>query len=165
LQADSVDDALTLAITDNRQIQTFRWANAAARAAQTGMVAGDMGYQVDTGIQYQYTGSAWLATPEDTGWIAPTLGTGWSISAGNTIGYRRRAGVVYMRGRATSTGATITAFTLPAGFRPSNADNLFTVDAAGPTRANVTSAGAVQYLGGGAVTSMSLASISFLADS
>lgn len=59
LQADSVDDALTLAITGNRQIQTFRWANAAARTAQTGMVAGDTGYQTDTAMEYIYTGSAW----------------------------------------------------------------------------------------------------------
>lgn len=42
-----------------RQIQTFRWADAAARAAQTGMVAGDRGYQIDTGLDYIYTGSAW----------------------------------------------------------------------------------------------------------
>jgi hypothetical protein len=72
LQADSIDDALTLAITGNRQIQTFRWANAAARAAQTGMVAGDEGYQVDTGAQYRHDGSAWRAVSFSTALILPT---------------------------------------------------------------------------------------------
>lgn len=50
---------------DVRQIQTFRWADASERSSQTGMVAGDMGYQVDTGVQYRYTGSAWLDSRGD----------------------------------------------------------------------------------------------------
>lgn len=41
----------------------YRWADAAARAAQTGMVAGDVGYQTDTGIEYLRTASAWVANP------------------------------------------------------------------------------------------------------
>jgi len=44
---------------NKRQRFTFVWANSAARTAQTGMVAGSTGYQVDTKDEYTYTGSAW----------------------------------------------------------------------------------------------------------
>lgn len=38
----------------------YRWADAAARAAQTGMVAGDVGYQTDTSVEYKYNGTNWI---------------------------------------------------------------------------------------------------------
>jgi len=41
----------------------YVWANAAARAAETGMIAGEKGYQTDTGIEYLRTASAWVANP------------------------------------------------------------------------------------------------------
>jgi hypothetical protein len=44
-------------------IKTYRWADATERTSQTGMQAGDVGYQEDTGVQYQYSGSAWVALP------------------------------------------------------------------------------------------------------
>lgn len=43
-----------------RQIRTFKWADAAARAAQTGMSEGDRGDQADTDKQYRYSGSTWV---------------------------------------------------------------------------------------------------------
>lgn len=58
-QATSVQDAFNDKINNTRQKQTYRWANSAARTAQTGMQAGDVGYQVDTAMDYIYTGSAW----------------------------------------------------------------------------------------------------------
>ena len=45
--------------TGTRQIQSFLWADNAARTAQTGMVAGDEGYQTDTDTAYRYDGTAW----------------------------------------------------------------------------------------------------------
>lgn len=70
--ADSIDDALDTIDTDlgnnftafaaTRQIQTYRWANAAARTAQTGMSAGDMGVQLDTMVSYRYS-TAWRYVP------------------------------------------------------------------------------------------------------
>lgn len=53
-QAADIDDQMA-----TRQIQSYRWANAAAKTAQTGMAAGDLGYQIDTGIHYRYT-TAWV---------------------------------------------------------------------------------------------------------
>ena len=47
------------AIGNTRQIKTYKWADNAARTAQTGMVAGDEGYQTDTDTAYRYDGTAW----------------------------------------------------------------------------------------------------------
>lgn len=61
--AQSTQNALTSVgdqVNNQLQIHTFRWANATERAAQTGMQAGDKGYQVDTATEYVYTGSAWV---------------------------------------------------------------------------------------------------------
>lgn len=60
----SVDTTVTLfdlrrlppSVTD---LQSFGWVNAAARTAQTGMRAGDTGYQADTDTQYRWSGAAW----------------------------------------------------------------------------------------------------------
>lgn len=52
-------DNLIGGFTETRQIQTFIWPNAAARNDQAGMVPGDQGYQIDTGVAYTYNGSNW----------------------------------------------------------------------------------------------------------
>lgn len=66
---------------------------------------------------YLRVSGSWLNVSSDTGWITPTLAGSWASSAGLTIQYRRKNGVVYLKGRAVS-GASGTIFTLPAGFRP-----------------------------------------------
>lgn len=63
----------------------YRWADSTARNAQTGMVAGDLGYQTDTGVVYRYDGSAWKAWESDwITWATPptnlTIGTGGSAA-------------------------------------------------------------------------------------
>jgi len=51
------------------QIFTYRWANAAARTAQTGMRVGDIGFQVDTNTEYKFiVGSTWRVW--NTPWIS-----------------------------------------------------------------------------------------------
>lgn len=40
-------------------VSSYRWANQSERVAQTGMRAGDLGYQEDTLETYQYNGSSW----------------------------------------------------------------------------------------------------------
>lgn len=59
-------DNLIGAILDNRQIQTFRWANAAGRTEQEGMGDGDVGYQGDINEYYRFD-----ATLDD--WVPATL--------------------------------------------------------------------------------------------
>jgi len=52
--------------TGTREIQTFVWADNAARTAQTGMTAGDEGYQTDTDTGYRYDGAAWNEVVSET---------------------------------------------------------------------------------------------------
>jgi len=67
-------------VSDTRQIQTFRWADATERAAQTGMVAGDIGYQIDTDAVYRYTGSAWRPAGSGLVPVRPASTAGGTIS-------------------------------------------------------------------------------------
>lgn len=111
-------------LEDSRALQTFRWADTSERNAQTGMQAGDVGYQLDNDSYYWYSGSAWVSFGlEDTGWATPTLQNGWSsIGSGYVAArYRRLNGIVYVQGTisgGTTTDGTV-LFNLPAGFRPS----------------------------------------------
>lgn len=86
-EATSVQAAFTNKITNKRQIQTFVWANTAARTAQTGMIAGDFGYQTDTGVTYRYSGTVWLAS-YSSGLvpIVPTSVAGTGVSYSTTTG-------------------------------------------------------------------------------
>ena len=108
---------------------------------------------------------SWKQVLGDTGWITPTLGSGWTNESGNSIQYRRRNGDVRFRGRANSTGASTAVFTLPAGFLPdvsAGANFVFLVDAqSGAVRINVISTGAVTTLTTGAITNLSLGNIRF----
>jgi len=107
--------------TGTRQIQTFVWADNAARTAQTGMTAGDEGYQTDTDTAYRYDGTAWVVVGvPDTGWQVPTLLNGWTNYGGGFQGarYRRKDGVVYVQGRINDGTEGVSVLNLPAGFRP-----------------------------------------------
>ncbi len=61
----------------------YQWADATARGAQTGMIAGDEGYQADVAITYRYNGSAWKEWESD--WITwtPTFTNLTNAGAGN----------------------------------------------------------------------------------
>jgi len=103
-------------IEATRQNYDYRWANAAARAAQTGMRAGDRGLQVDTLAAYQYSGSAWVFSGFlDTGSVTvSSFSNSWASS---TAAYSRKAGRVQLDG-ALAGGSSGVAFILPVGFRP-----------------------------------------------
>src|SRR3954471_15471582 len=65
------------------------------------------------------------ATESDTGWIAPTLAGAWANHTPGTwavAGYRRKNGIVYLKGLVKSGTGTI--FTLPNGFRPVEATHM-----------------------------------------
>lgn len=96
---------------DNRAIQTFRWADATERAAQTGMQAGDIGYQIDTKIWYRYVNSVWV--PWESDWITytPTLsGVTLGVGGSVTAKYKYTAGrvLVSVLIQLGSSGAAIT---------------------------------------------------------
>lgn len=83
--------------------------------------SGDPAGHVKVGIGVHLTniglGSTWAV---DTGWIAPTLLNGWVNYGANwePAGYRRKDGILYLRGLITAGAASTTFFNLPAGFRP-----------------------------------------------
>lgn len=71
----------------------------------------------------------------DTGWITPTLGGAWTALPGRAPQYRRKNGIVYIRGRVSGSGTT-NIFVLPVGFRMENyAGAVYLLDDIGtPTR-------------------------------
>lgn len=86
------------AVSSSRMIQSFIWANATARNAQTGMVEGDIGDQADTDQSFRYNGSAWLNVTPGIVRAVPSgvSGTGVTLSA---------LGVVISTGGATTSAS------------------------------------------------------------
>lgn len=78
------------------QLYFYRWANNAARTGQAGMRLGDAGLQVDTGIEYRYSGSVWVRWTSP--WIPyiPILG-GMVIGTGGSA--QKSADFRYQDGR------------------------------------------------------------------
>jgi hypothetical protein len=56
----AIDARADARLDRNRQYYNYRWANDAARIAQTGMRAFDRGQQLDTGVEYRYINGAWV---------------------------------------------------------------------------------------------------------
>jgi len=67
----------------------YVWADATARAAQTGMSTGEYGYQSDTTITYRYSGSAWVAWNSPWFTRTPTLNN-ITLGTGGTSYFRAR---------------------------------------------------------------------------
>lgn len=88
------------ALFNARADQTYRWADATARAAQAGMSIGNTGYQIDTGTTYRYNGTVWQIWASNwISWTTPptniTVGTGGS--AATVQEYKYIAGRVLFR--------------------------------------------------------------------
>lgn len=86
-QADLPRGLRTLVTTDGVNFIAmsgeYVWADATARAAATGMSAGDFGRQVDTLVQYRYDGSAWKEW--QSSWLTYTATlTGTTVGTGGT---------------------------------------------------------------------------------
>lgn len=101
---------------------------------------------LDTHIEYRYDGAAW------TIWNAPwqnlSLATDWTGVVGNIPQVCMRGGMVCVRGAANHStgGSNITAFTLPAGYRPGSSGGSGTLSmqiegANANLRVQITSAG------------------------
>lgn len=89
--------------------------------------AGTMIYESDTALVYVYSGSAWVKVLQQkstttTGWTNATYTNGWA-SYGATFSPARYIkddlGVVHLDGLIMNGTMNTSAFTLPAGFRPS----------------------------------------------
>lgn len=81
-------------------------------------------WETDTGRGLISTGSDWLVTYEDTGWLAVPMLAGWTTDEFAVARYRRRNGQVSAvfgarrTGGALSSGTNTNAGQLPVGFRP-----------------------------------------------
>jgi len=110
--ATSVQNALLF-----REMHSFSWANATERGAQTGMIVGDIGYQIDNLVYYRYDGTAWRIWHKAPAAYTPTF-TAFTPSATSFV-YSIASGVVRITGRATC-GTTLPTgsitFTTPANF-------------------------------------------------
>lgn len=103
-----------------RPIRSFKWANAAARNAQTGMTEGDIGDQADTNEVWRYSGSAWgvVYGPVAQTNLSSSLGSGFS----GVLVYRESGNMVQLIGNAITRNVAwttnTTVGTVPAGYRP-----------------------------------------------
>ena len=79
---------------------------------------GTTGLTIDNNGDLTFTGSN-TVTPTDSGWITPTLNSGYTgySSPYGTIKYRKIGNIVNIQG-ITNEGTVGTVFTLPTGFRP-----------------------------------------------
>lgn len=87
-QASSVEDALD-DIGGRNALNSYDWADLAARTAQTGMEEGDRGFQRDNDHQYFYTGAAWR---DNTVGLVPMIpssvaGTGVSLAPNGLVSF------------------------------------------------------------------------------
>lgn len=63
----------------------YKWADAAARAAETGMTEGDIGDQADTNQRWRYSGTAWTLISAGLNLILPTTVTNGTLVGGGTV--------------------------------------------------------------------------------
>jgi len=109
--ATSVQNSLNL-----REAHNFSWADSTAKTAQTGMVTGDIGYQIDTSVFYIYNGTTWKIWAKAPASYTPAF-VGFTASASSFV-YSIASGVVQITGKATLSSAVTATMTIstPAGF-------------------------------------------------
>lgn len=103
-----------------RPIRSFKWADAAARNAQTGMSEGDIGDQADTNTTYRYDGTQWLITSGPLIVGSLTGSANYNV-AGSTVEKDTHGYVTVMLRAIRNSGGVLSSeavATLPAGFRP-----------------------------------------------
>lgn len=98
---------------DARAVRGYRWANSTARAAQAGMAAGDTGYQIDTGVYYFYSGSAWAIW--QTGSPIAFTPSWTNFTAGNAV---QTWSYTVSGGRCFVSGVTVLGTTSSMGSAP-----------------------------------------------
>lgn len=139
-------NAVESTVTNTRQIQTFRWANQAARTAQTGMQAGDFGFQIDTGVLYQYSGSAWNPSSPGLVRLRPTSVSNATINANGSVSVSAQtnfqmngifsstfSNYILKANLSASSNSTLTAQLCASG--TANSSSLYYTDQTTPTSA------------------------------
>jgi hypothetical protein len=147
--------------TEATRRTVHRFANAAARdaaypAASAG--TGAMCITTDNGMLYTCFGGQWIIPSRQFGnlWTNVTFMNGWvNYDGTHPAQYRRIDGgdTVALRGLIKGGATGTQAFAMPAGFRPSQADETFpTTAGAGVANVSVFSSGVVSIAGPGVAT-------------
>lgn len=103
------------------EVQTYSDASDFARQTYTQHVGGSSAIpEVWTRTANSSSGwSKWLLIAEDTGWQPLTMTGGAGFTLRRNLGYRRKNGIVYLKGAISPPSGGYTPFaTLPVGFRP-----------------------------------------------
>lgn len=108
----AMQDSVQLAL-NKHQNYDYRWANVAARTAQTGMREGDTGYQADTKIGLRYRNGGWRLVSQPLTNYTPTFTSG--VSQGNGVwsaAYKVSdeictVNIVFALGSTTSVGGDV----------------------------------------------------------
>jgi hypothetical protein len=96
--ATSVQNALNV-----REARTYSWADDTAKAAQTGMATGEIGYQIDNDVYYIYSGSAWRIWAKQPTQYTPTISN--FVNSSRSFIFSISGGVVSVSGYAICSGA------------------------------------------------------------
>lgn len=132
--ASSIQTALS-----KRAQHSYTWTNAAARTAQTGMVAGDKGYQQDTTVEYKYNGTAWFAVPHLYTWANAAARTAQTGMANGDTGYQQDTLTTY-----TYDGSNWQILSVATGFNGFSKTGTQTI-ANGGTAPNLTTMNAGEF--------------------
>jgi hypothetical protein len=99
-----------------REMQSFSWANSTAKNAQTGMIIGDIGYQIDNLVYYRWDGSGWRIWAKAPAAYTPTI-SGIGVGLSNFT-FSVASGTVNVSGVAVASGVASGAIiiSLPSGF-------------------------------------------------
>ena len=120
--ATSVQNALNV-----RELKSYSWADSTAKAAQTGMSNGEVGYQIDNATYYIYNGS-WIIWAKAPSAYTPTITGITSTAFTRSFIYSVSGGVANITGNIVFTGSTTGSGTLrlslPTGFNIDTTDTI-----------------------------------------
>lgn len=147
--------ALATSIANTRAVYSYRWADATARGAQTGMFAGDRGWQTDTAEEYTYIASAWKLT----GGTLPTLAA--RRTAAQSIPNNSFTTVLFNAGSSVYTSGAIT-FNPDTGTLTMNRTGIYRVHVSTVFNAGTSSVRSVRIQTNGITSQANLATTATL---
>ena len=99
---------------------------------------GTSAVSIDSSGDLTFNGSN-TDTPTDSGWIQPTLNSGWSHynSPYGPVKYRKIGSIVNIQGIANGATQGTNVFQLPAGYRPERRIIIATLNDGSPVRLDI----------------------------
>ena len=153
---------------NRRASYDFRWANTAARTAQTGMRTNDIGYQIDTDIEFRFNGTTWILWNQAWRLFSPSFTNLTVGNASTSGGYTVVNGVAHVNALITfgstttlaAGGLNLPVLTLPTSAPAIGSSGLF----AGNTTVYFLDSGSTYFAGIGIMTGTGVLIGSFTAN-